>query len=82
MPLLIPGVQSPTLPTARPWASAGTDTDVEDGLWNWQDMNNRLVTVRPGHGLVTTSEVYAVPSGNTWKQSRNYASEGQTQGGR
>jgi hypothetical protein len=58
----------------------------EDGLWNWQDTNNLWVTIKPSTGLVTTSEIKVPqstdPFGGTWKDSRVYANQARTMGGR
>ena len=74
-------------PLSPPVPAAPTGiSPAEDGLWNWQDANNVWVTIKPSTGLVTTSEVKVPqttdPFGGTWKDSRGYAGQAQTMGGR
>lgn len=51
----------------------------EDGLLNWQDLNNLWVTIFPRNGLVTVAENAA---GSSYVDARKYALEGQSVGGR
>jgi type II secretory pathway pseudopilin PulG len=57
-------------------------SQAEDGLLNYQDLGNLWIWLNPRTGLVTTSEVAEVPAGGVPLDSRSYAREGQTIGGR
>jgi len=69
----------------------GVETDEDK---NWEDMDSLWVTIRPHSGTVTVAENYsgpgdhadALPDGNKWWawfwQSRQFAREAQTMGGR
>jgi len=57
----------------------------EDGLANWQDLNNYWVTVNPQSGLVTTSEMAAASDAdptNDVDESRAFARQSRRMGGR